>query len=154
MITNDQIESISVISSGSSYSSSSSNSSTSSSCSSQLSSTPTNLSNGISSGNSSLSLSSSTSPSQAQINTANYEQIAFDFNTIMGDLTSVCGTLSILSKQIDKIVHRIDDKFTVILEGLSQNNDQVLPQKRKFLFNSLNLKIFESINQNGRISNN
>lgn len=132
MINNDQIESLSVISTGSNSSynssaSSSSTSSTSSSCSSsQMSnSTPMNCSSQSNSPNSSLSLSTATSPVSGNyyrnvaLNTANYEQISYDFSSIMGDLTNVCGTLNILAKQIDQIVHKIDDKFKFMLDGLA-----------------------------------
>ncbi len=37
----------------------------------------------------------------------------------MNDLTSVCGTLNILAKQIDQIVHRIDDRFGIMMGDLN-----------------------------------
>lgn len=55
------------------------------------------------------------------------DQISTDFHNIMSDLTNVCSTLNILAKQIDQVVSKIDDKFTNILEGLNnqqQNNYQ------------------------------
>ncbi len=137
MINNDPIESLSISSgsscsynssTGSSLSSTSSNSSTTSSCSSKMSSTPTN------SNISSLSLSPSKFKSQAhkqqvlinnQITSQKYDQIVYDFNGIMGDLTSVCGTLNILAKQIDQIVHKIDDRFGIILSDLNAQQSKI-----------------------------
>ena len=135
MINNDQIESISVISTGSSSSynsntstsSTGSSSSSSSSCSSHMStSTPTNNSSHNSSANTSLSLSTTMSPSTSYrpTNNTSVDQISNDFNNIMSDLTNVCSTLNILAKQIDQIVSKIDDKFTSILEGLNNQQQQ------------------------------
>ena len=140
---NEQIESISVISTSSSSSqisssssssgSSSSSKSSTSSCSSgssppsslltSSSSTPKNCSMN-SSLNSSLSLSMSNKSHQQQQPDSSFqvEQIAYDFGNIMSDLTNVCGTLHILAKQIDHIVHKIDDKFTFIIENLNKQS--------------------------------
>ena len=140
---NEQIESISVIStsssssqissssSSSSGSTSSSKSSSTSSCSSgssppsslltSSSSTPKNCSMN-SSMNSSLSMSLPPNKGHQQDSALQVEQIAYDFGNIMSDLTNVCGTLHLLAKQIDHIVHKIDDKFTFIIENLNKQN--------------------------------
>jgi hypothetical protein len=47
------------------------------------------------------------------------EQLAFDFQAIMNDLKNVCGTLGILARQIDQIVNKMDDKFSLIAENMN-----------------------------------
>jgi hypothetical protein len=43
----------------------------------------------------------------------------------MSDLKNVCGTLSLLARQIDQVVNKIDDKFGFIIENLSNNNIEI-----------------------------
>ena len=130
MITSDQNEKLP-----------SSSSSVSSSCSSSASSTGSSSISTVSYNQgtgSSLTTSTSSSPSSsnnnapftssapASINNSapscylnKQEQLTFDFQAIMNDLKNVCGTLSVLARQIDQIVNKMDDKFSLIAENMN-----------------------------------
>ena len=49
-------------------------------------------------------------------------EVAYDFGTIMNDLKIACSTLTLIARQIDQVVSKIDDKFGFIFENLSPNN--------------------------------
>ncbi len=128
MITNEHSETLPSSCSSTSSSCSSSASTTGSSSISTLSSNHTGT-------NSSSTASTTSSPSTSNNNMLHptflnkQDQLAFDFHLIMSDLKTVCGTLSILAKQIDQIVNKMDDKFNMIIENLHQ--DELVQQNNK-----------------------
>lgn len=102
----------------------SSSSSTASTCSSGNNSSSSLASSSNSSTNSyPNSNSSKCLTSKVQLN-----EIAYDFGAIMSDLKIACGTLSLLARQIDSVVGKIDEKFGFIFESLNtttSNNSSI-----------------------------
>ena len=107
-MTNEQMETMN----GQPLSSSSSSASTCSSgnnSSSSLVSSSNGSNNSYQSSNSGKCLTS-----KVQLN-----EIAYDFGAIMSDLKIACGTLTLLARQIDSVVGKIDEKFGFIFESLN-----------------------------------
>jgi len=115
-MTNEQMETMNCQPLSSSSSSASTCSSGNNSSSSLISSNGSNTSYPNSN-------SSKCSTSKVQLN-----EIAYDFGAIMGDLKIACGTLTLLARQIDSVVGKIDEKFGFIFESLNStasNNSSI-----------------------------
>ncbi len=93
----------------------SSSSSTASTCSSGNNSS----SSLVSSSNGSTNSYPNSNSSKCLTSKVQLNEIAYDFGAIMSDLKIACGTLSLLARQIDSVVGKIDEKFGFIFESLN-----------------------------------
>ena len=102
----------------------SSSSSTASTCSSGNNSS----SSLVSSSNSSTNSYPNSNSSKCLTSKVQLNEIAYDFGAIMSDLKIACGTLTLLARQIDSVVGKIDEKFGFIFESLNtttSNNSSI-----------------------------
>ena len=103
------------------------------------------------------SSSVSSSLSSSSLTRAQLDDVAYDFGMIMMDLKNVCTTLSMLARQIDQVVQRVDNKFGYIIENINNFNletNGTLAEENNNSFNPRNMKLNKTNHHNSNYAKN
>ena len=156
-MTNENLDTINLTSSGSTVSSNCSSSSSSSSASSTASNCSPDTPNGCSSNPNSYITITAASNAQKSLQ---LDEMTANFGLIMKDLKNVSTTLNLLARQIDLVVNKMDSKFNLIIDNMnnmSNGNSNPIGIEQCNNFNSsslINSSNFENSDELSTVSKN